>query len=399
MKSKHLLIFNLLIFAQLCLAQGAKTPFAGASITIYKGNKVTNDIQIELEIRGEGAVQMMISNDQDFVGANWIPYAVQVPRWHLDPADGIKKVYCKLKDKDGNESQVFSDDIVLDTTPPEHPKVEIDYPSEYFNVKSLEVGLKISAVGARYVMISNHESFYGCQWRAFQEDYYDWKLEEGDDGHRFVYVKFKDVAGNESNAVHDHIILDTTPPTGIQVLIDNGSAFTYQADKKVKLYLDAKGADSVMISNNSAFKDSKWEVYNPVIEWFLEGENGEKTVYVKYKDKAGNLSSVYNGKIILDSTPPKEGKILIDGGAAQTSQIDKLVTLTFTADPDVEQMLVSNLPSFQGAKWRTFVPKITDWKLGGDEKDGDRTVYVKFKDKAGNISSPLKATIKLKRGF
>lgn len=396
---KRILLFGACLLNIFCGWAQEKATFADASITIYKGNKITNDIQNELEIRGTGAVQMMISNDPDFKGANWVPYQMNVPRWQLDAADGVKKVYCKLKDKNGNESHVFSDDIILDTTPPENPKVEIDHPSEYFNDKKLEVGLKISAVGAKYVMISNHQSFYGCLWRAYQDDYYDWKLEPGDDGHRFVYVKFKDAAGNESPVVHDHIILDTTPPTALQVIIDNGNPYTIQQNKAVKLLLDAKGADSVMISNTSNFAKGKWEAYNPIMDWTLEGEDGEKTVYVKYKDKAGNVSSVVTGKIILDTTAPKEGKILIDNGAAETNHLDKIVTLSFSADPDVDQILVSNLPSFQGAKWRGFTPKIPDWKLGGDEKDGERTVYVKFKDKAGNISSPVKATIKLKRGI
>ncbi|MDW8286874.1 MAG: hypothetical protein RMJ89_02265, partial [Flammeovirgaceae bacterium] len=114
----------------------------------------------------------------------------------------------------------------------------------------------------------------------------------------------------------------------------------------------------------SNFAKGKWEAYNPIMDWTLEGEDGEKTVYVKYKDKAGNVSSVVTGKIILDTTAPKEGKILIDNGAAETNHLDKIVTLSFSADPDVDQILVSNLPSFQGAKWRGFTPKIPGLEIG-----------------------------------
>lgn len=102
--------------------------------------------------------------------------------------------------------------------------------------------------------------------------------------------------------------------------------------------------------------------------------------------------------IISDITPPKECEILIDGGASATNHINKEVQVSLQAEPDVEQMLVSNFPSFKGARWQKFEKTITGWRLDG-ETDGPKSVYVKLRDEAGNISGVFQATIQLQRGF
>ncbi len=89
---------------------------------------------------------------------------------------------------------------------------------------------------------------------------------------------------------------DTIPPTG-SVVIDGGA--TYANSTAVTLDLSsatdtgspASGLDQVMVSENQDFSGASWQSYAASIPFTLSNGDGPKTVYVKYKDVAGNESS------------------------------------------------------------------------------------------------------------
>ncbi len=49
---------------------------------------------------------------------------------------------------------------------------------------------------------------------------------------------------------------------------------------------DVSGVDHMMISNHPDFSDAYWEPYKTPRDWGMTGS----TVYVKFRDKAGNIS-------------------------------------------------------------------------------------------------------------
>ena len=55
----------------------------------------------------------------------------------------------------------------------------------------------------------------------------------------------------------------------------------------------AKGADSMMVSQDIAFAGAVWEGYKTNTEYTLNGEDGSNTVYVKFKDLAENETPVF----------------------------------------------------------------------------------------------------------
>jgi fibronectin type 3 domain-containing protein len=58
----------------------------------------------------------------------------------------------------------------------------------------------------------------------------------------------------------------------------------------------------MLLGNDSVFSNSSWEDFSTARNWVLESGDGEKAVYVKYKDQDGNESvSFYQDKIILDT--------------------------------------------------------------------------------------------------
>ena len=117
--------------------------------------------------------------------------------------------------------------------------------------------------------------------------------------------------------------------------------------------------------------------------------DGIKSIYVKYKDKAGNWSIIYSDAIVLDMTAPT-GAVHVNANAANTT--DPGVTLTALcsdATSGCGQMRFSN----DNATWSTPVSfgASTTWDLvsghGGTATDGNKRVYAQFQDNAGGAWS------------
>jgi hypothetical protein len=130
-----------------------------------------------------------------------------------------------------------------------------------------------------------------------------WTLTTGD-GTKTVYAKFKDGAGSWSTAYTDTIVLETVVPTGTITI--NGGA-TYANSTSVTLTLtcnDAGSGCAQMQFSNDGSTYSSPETFSTTKAWTLTTGDGTKTVYVKFKDGAGNWSSAYTDTIILDTTEP-----------------------------------------------------------------------------------------------
>ncbi len=89
------------------------------------------------------------------------------------------------------------------------------------------------------------------------------------------------------------------PPFG-RVFINNGAPATY--DPNITLTLSAFDNSGSVVSmrfSNNNFSWSSWELYNNSKNWSLSilGGDGLKTVYVQFKDEAGNISGSYFGTI------------------------------------------------------------------------------------------------------
>ncbi|MBB6459915.1 hypothetical protein [Flammeovirga kamogawensis] len=364
---------------------------------IFKSGKYSNSTSINVEIHGVGITEMMANGNESFTGSRWIKFQ-KLFHYTLSSGDGVKTVYFKFKDADGNESSILKKKIILDTTPPQNTKVEIDVPSKYFtDQKSLKVGVILTAKDAKYYQLGNTSAFHGSKWRLIQDDYVEWDLEAGDDGTRRVYARYRDQAGNITPVIHDEIIVDRTAPFGSKLTINGGEKITNRQDRKVELDIFCRQADSMIVSQDPQFIEQKWEKYSIKKSINLTDGDGLKKVYVKFKDLAGNITPTTTSTINIDTQAPKNIELQIDNGAESTTNINKLVTLQIKND-GAKLMMVSNSSSFSGGHWKQADTSVIDWKLKG-ETDGIKHVYIKFKDDAGNVSRPIRASIELKRGF
>jgi len=115
---------------------------------------------------------------------------------------------------------------------------------------------------------------------------------------------------------------DTTPPTGT-ITVNNGDAFT--SSPAVSLALTAQDGASQVVQMQLSSDGSSWSPAEPFVglkAWDLQGADGTKTVYVRYKDAANNWSAAFSDGIILDTTPPAVSiSSPADGAMVAESQI------------------------------------------------------------------------------
>ncbi len=367
---------------------------------INNDNAYCNDPQkkVNILIDVEGATMMAISNasigDTSMARTLWEPYQSNKD-WTLEGEDGIKTVYSRFKDEAGNVTPEYFDKIFLDRVPPADLKIAIDFGAKWFNKSDGLASVQLHASDADFVQLSNTNDFSASKWLPYQEQVKDYKLDISK-SEATVYAKFKDKAGNESNITEARIQVDTEPPTNPKISIDDGAKYVMGRDRKIKINLGVENATVMRISRYENFRDVQWEPYGTSKEIVLAEPDGEKKYYAQFADDAGNLSTVVSASIILDTTPPEISSFTIDNGAEWTNNKEKKVLIQINADGPAE-MMISNSMNFEGGKWEPYQPKLVDYELPGD--DGEKTIYIRVRDEAGNISNVAHAKINLKRSF
>jgi len=217
----------------------------------------------------------------------------------------------------------------------------------------------------------------------------------------YVAVSAYDSSGNESSRsteVRATIpAADTTPPTGT-VTINSGGASTTSASVTLTLSAaDAGGTVTGMRISNDGVNYGSEIAYASTRQWTLSTGYGTKTVYVLFKDASGNWTTSpatdtiqYLSPTTSDTTPPT-GTVTINSGGASTTSASVTLTLSAAdAGGTVTGMKISN----DGVNYGSEIAYAStrQWTLSTGY--GTKTVYVLFKDAAGNwMTSPATDTI------
>ena len=199
-----------------------------------------------------------------------------------------------------------------------------------------------------------------------------------------------DNAGNQSDYSTESaaIIVDKTDPTG-SMLINGGAAWA--TSKKVTLNLtanDLNGVESVRGSNDGNI----WYPWDPFVtnySWNLKTGDGNKVVYVQFKDYAGNISITYTDAIILDSTGPT-GTFGTSVTYATTRDIKLLFTATDLNGVSAVTISRKGPDGVLATESFPFVPT-KDHSLG--TLDGTYTYYAQYTDGLGNKSDVFVANV------
>jgi hypothetical protein len=110
-----------------------------------------------------------------------------------------------------------------------------------------------------------------------------------------------------------------------------------------------------------------------------------KTVYARFKNSAGAISSIVSDTINLDTGVQAEYSVTINNGALYTNQV--AVQLTISARPYTTAMQASNDGGFLDAVWEPYSAH-KNWEITRyRNQEITRLVFVRFRDADGIVSS------------
>ena len=364
-----------------------KAPIEVYSITINNGNATTNSLDVTLTLSSgtqdpnNPIVSMRFTNNDPSITEDWSAWRTysSTSTWQLLPGLGIKTVTAQNKLQNGTLTEYFSDNIEVDTSPPEGTVV-IENGDPYTSSQLVTLTLSANDDSSVEQMSFRNDGSTWTAWESYATSK-SWTMTESE-GTKVVHARFKDDVGLITEA-SDTIILDATPPTG-SILINGGDAYTTSTSVTLQLTYDdaASGVDKVRYTNAYEWGSEPWQ--NPVESrsWTLTAEEGAKYVSYEIRDKAGLISETYWDQIYLDATPPT-GSILINGGDAYTTSTSVTLQL-FYYDPASGVSLVrySNDGVWDTEPWEG-ASSSRSWSLTAG--DGAKTVYFQIKDAASNL--------------
>jgi len=153
-----------------------------------------------------------------------------------------------------------------------------------------------------------------------------WVTTNASDGAHVLSARVRDAAGNLGLAANVNVVVDNHPPTG-SVVINGGAAFTNNRTATLTLSAtDALTGVTQMRFSNTGSSYSTAEAYATTKSWTLATGAGLKTVYVQYKDGAGNWSAGSTATITYDATVPAIS------GVSPSNVTNQSATINWTTD-------------------------------------------------------------------
>lgn len=178
--------------------------------------------------------------------------------------------------------------------------------------------------------------------------------------------------------------LSEVGPQNISVAINDGSYET--KSQNVTLFLDAKNATQMRISESYDLADASWVSWSQFYDFsFKSSTAGTRRVYVQFRDSAGNTSTVQSDNILMSLTGYLG--IWINDSSAITNESEAIVKTLF---PGATQMMLSNYSDFSNAFWESYV-ETKRWTFSAN--DGLKTIYCKFKGGKANETEVFTASI------
>ncbi len=308
------------------------TPPTG-TISINNGESTTDSpnviVGISASDSGSGAVRMKFStNNVDWTPAEDLAGSKQMA---LSDGEGDKRIYARIEDLAGNWTTAdIYDGILLDYPPPSPPSLKTVSPAintwSNTNIISLSWNPGESAyveiVGYSYVLDTNPVSFVDHTADTGQTSYTSEPLSDGS-GYYF-HIRTVDIGGDASQTIHlGPFQIDTKPPEQAAIVINNGDLNT--TSPYVTLGITASdtysGVRTMQFSNDQTYWSTP-QNYAASADWSIFPGDGNRTVYARFADGAGNWT-VSNITDDINIRTGAYGRLILlaGGGAAQSNSL------------------------------------------------------------------------------
>lgn len=232
------------------------------------------------------------------------------------PGEGVHVLCAAFLDESGNESAVFLRSITFDRSPPTAASLQINGGAAFAFSPQLSLSLSAFDVtaGVESMMVSGSADFGGAVAQPYTPALV-YPLANTADGTKFIYAKFSDAAGNWSAPVSDAVEYDLRFTDEVTAVMEGTEGIAGRtASSLVTIRLDGLVADSyeMQLANDSNLTGAPWSPVTTTTTWLLPSGDGIKTVYVRVRDRAGNLSATLSPQIFLAQTGPEVPGLILD---------------------------------------------------------------------------------------
>ncbi|MEZ4867551.1 MAG: hypothetical protein R3C14_39860 [Caldilineaceae bacterium] len=316
-----------------------------ATLTINNRALFTNNPNVSLELCAPNAAEMKVSNDGSFANVNWEPYRT-TKGWTLSTLGQnviARLVQARFKDTEGLTHHYAIDDIIYDPTAPNGAVAINDPASSTTSAQSLAAdAIQAAAVQSTAAMAS------------------------------FTYG---DITYVQRLGSH---VFDAPVPLLSMAASDGLDVYLIAQD-------DNSGLAQMQIGESANLDSSAWEPYDGLVQWTPSGDDGEKQLYARFRDSAGNPSAVYSSTVVIDSHPPLGGINIIEDIIGENAVTVKLYLAAEDNLSSIPAIRLSHDPTFTDAPWQPFAAELT-WPIQVNENETEKIIYAQFRDAAGNIS-------------
>ncbi len=286
----------------------------------------------------------------------------------------------------------------IDRYPPSAPGT-LSFNQTLNNTGDFEVscGASFDSGGAGLnLYVLEMSTFSGTTWGAWKilttskapvRSFYLTGLDEG----RYKFrVHTTDKAGNQSDYGSESsvIVVDKTQPTG-SMIINNGDAFSTTRGVTLNMTASDENGVAQFRASNDGTNWSNWYAFATSYAWLLKAGDGNKIVYVQFKDNADNISISYTDGIGLDLSGPS-GTFSTSKTYTTTRDLDLLFTAT---DMNGVSSIVYSRTGPDGtlASQSSAFDPIIPHTL--PTQNGTYIFYAQFFDGLGNSSEVYSATV------
>ena len=364
---------------------GVNATSPSGSIVINGGASFTSSAVVTLTLSAispNGAVtQMQFSKD----GISYFPFEAYATTRNvtLTPGNGLKTMYVKYRDVNGNVSLPASASITLSLTP---PTGTISINGGAIITTSANVTLALSATGPAPVtkmqFSSDGTNYFALEPYATSKAF----TLSSVNGPKKVYVRYQDAAGVLSAPVSASIALDAPTVTG-SVSINAGAPLSNSSVITLSLAASSTaGPVTEMQISKDGLNYARFEPFQATRGLTLLPGEGVRSAFIIFRDGAGNLSGAVNDSIIVDTTPPV-GTIAFTTPDPTTSFIG---TMELSAT-DLNGVTNMQFSRNGGTSYSPLEPYATTRNI--TLNIGANTLTVRYRDAAGNFSAPVSASI------
>lgn len=346
------------------------TPPQNPQFNINNSEQTTDSIEVRLYISADEANYIMVSNSENFTGAQVERYKT-IKNWSL-AGYGVQSVYMQFIDDASNTTSALIQSIEVIGDPPASVTVAINQNDP--STANATASITLFAENVAKVRVGNHQNFSSLPDITYVANQPDGSMKIDNYsldpvvGEKTVYVRFEETTGRF--IVSNDTITLTGPGNYTITTLDTQPLSTYT----VNLRLYAENATQMLITDDylGLAKPENWVSFATNYAYALAKYPGKHTVYAKFRNDGRVETPPISLDVTVNETAPATPAIMINDGDAQTFASN--VNIKVISNFYYPTMRLSNDGNFFNAA--DINSQDTPWSIPG--KAGEATVYARF---------------------